>query len=89
MRAVPHELMSIWSQMGGIVNQNTYQGMHSLVGTKRWRPLGEENDHIRKRESLEVVIEPKLVAEILVENLGSDLAMWKAVVITPDPILLA
>lgn len=81
--------MSIWSQVGGIVNQNTYQGMHSLAGTERWRPLGEENDHIWKRESLEVISEPKLGAEVLVENLGSDLAMWKAVVITPDPILLA
>lgn len=81
--------MSIWSQMGGIVNQNTHQGMHSLAGTESWRPLGEENDHIWKRESLEVVSEPILVAEILVENLGSDLAMRKAVVSPSDPILLA
>lgn len=56
MRAVSHELMSIWSQMSGIVNQNTHQGMHSLAGTERWRSLGEENDRIWKRESLEVVI---------------------------------
>lgn len=41
------------------------------------------------RESLEVVSEPILVAEILVENLGSDLAMQKVVVSPSDFILLA